>query len=177
MDIWLWWLHKLLSLIASLLAYTYTLTHPILQHVRAQKLSLSSFFQFFPALLIFSFLFCIACFDSDFLVPSVSKPPSLPSLSLYPFLFKALFDFVLTFLFNIPFMQIAIISIFPFIFGFELWVLVFALHLSETGSIRNEGLESEFPSFEFLNIHCSAVKFSLLGYLFFLIFSLFLFAF
>lgn len=120
MDIWLWWLHRLLSLIASLLAYTYTLTHPILQHVRAQKLSLSSFFQFFPTLLIFSFLFCIACFDSDFLVPSVSKPPPLLSLSTlslskhYSISSWPLFSS----LFNIPFMQIAIISIFPFYFWF-----------------------------------------------------------
>lgn len=165
-------------------------TYSTLQHVLAVPLKLSLFlhlpslssfalnFFFHHHFSSFSFLFCIACFDSDFLVPSVSKSPTPPFLS-NPILFtKALFGFVLASLFSLfslsfsiffqlkhPLCNLLKLLLSP-VFSLSLSVSLisgFALHISERRN-TNEGwnLNSHFwiSEYSFFSQFQSSFRFS-----------------
>lgn len=153
-------------------------TYSTLQHVLAVPLKLSLFlhlpslssfalnFFFHHHFSSFSFLFCIACFDSDFLVPSVSKSPTPPfslipsfspkhySVSSWP-LFSLSFPFLFHFFFNSN-THCAICS--------NCHCPLFSLFLSQSLSFLvllctslREGIQMKvgiwIPTFGFLNIH------------------------
>lgn len=159
-------------------------TYSTLQHVLAVplKLSLSSFalnFFFHHHFSSFSFLFCIACFDSDFLVPSVSKSPTPPfplipsfspkhySISSWP-LFSLSFSLLFHFFFQLkhPLCNLLKLLLSP-VFSLSLSVSLisgFALHISERRN-TNEGwnLNSHFWISEYSFLFTISVKFSLFG--------------